>query len=469
MAFSGQWKIDTEMMDKLLCIGTSFDIIRRDFCVADRSATLYFIDGFAKDEVLEMVMEFLISAEPKKIKKAKTAKELADGLVPYIESAVVTEEKKAVSDVLSGALIVLLDGFAEAIQIDARTYPTRSAEEPEDDKVLRGSHDGFVETLIFNTALIRRRIRDPALTMEMYSVGSISKTDVVLCYSKDKVDPDVLKQIREKMKGLKIKALTMGQESLAEVLIESKWYNPFPKVRYTERPDAAAASVLEGSIVLITDTSPSAMVIPCSIFDFFQETNDYYFPPFTATYIKLARIFIFFATIFVTPVWLLLLKNPNWIPEWLSFIQVKEPNSVPIVFQLLLLELAIDVLRLATLNTPSSLGNSLSIIGGLILGDFAVQARWFVPEAILYMAFVAIANFTQPSYELGYAFKFMRMEILVLTAVLGVWGFAAGVLMMMLCLATNKTIIGKSYLYPLIPFNGRVLSRLVFVRKRLKE
>ena len=259
----------------------------------------------------------------------------------------------------------------------------------------------------------------------------------------------------------------MGHESLAEVLIKKRWYNPFPKIRYTERPDTAAAQLMEGSVLVICDTSPQVMILPTSIFDFMQETNDFYFPPLTGTYIRLVRHAVFWLTLFLTPTWYLLIRHPTLVPEWLSFIIPTEAGRIPIIAQLFLVEFMIDGLRMASLNTPSMLSNSLSVVGGLILGDFAVQIGWLIPEVILYMAFVAIANFTQRSYELGYAFKFMRMGLLLLTAILGYRGFVVGVVGIGILLLTNVTVTGKRrYLYPLIPFDGKALKSLFFrVRK----
>ena len=210
------------------------------------------------------------------------------------------------------------------------------------------------------------------------------------------------------------------------------------------------------------------MILPTSIFDFVQDTNDYYFPPLIGTYLRTVRMLVFLLTLILTPTWYLLMINPQWIPSWLEFIQIEEPNQVPILAQLLLIEFIIDGLKLASLNTPSVLSNSFSVVGALILGDFAVQAKWFVPEVVLFMAFVAIANFTQPSFELGYAFKLFRVVILVLTALFNIWGYIAGLLLMLLILICSKTISGRGYLYPLLPFNAQALSRLL-VRRRINN
>lgn len=459
---------NTADLDAALRIEESFDIIGRNLYIAGRRAKLYFIDGFAKDDIMEKIMEFIMGLEQGALEGVQDAGQFADRFVTYVETDVVNDTQKIVTGVLSGTIALLVEGYGDAIMIDARTYPSRGVEEPEDDRVLRGSRDGFVETLVHNTALIRRRIRDPALTMEILQIGAKSKTDVVVCYMENTVDKKLLDKMLKKLKSIEINTLTMSQESLAECLVRSQWFNPFPKVRYTERPDAATACVIEGSILLLVDNSPSVMILPTSLFDFVQDTNDYYFPPVVGTYLRLVRIAVFFLTMFLTPVWYLLIQNPGWVPDWLTFIQVSEPNGVPIIAQLLLIEFVIDGLKLASLNTPSVLSNSFSVVGALILGDFAVQARWFVPEVVLYMAFVAIATFTSPSFELGYAMKLFRVVLLILTALFGVWGFAGGVVLLLLTVAFTKTAAGKSYLYPLIPFNGRALLRM-FVRRPINR
>ncbi len=465
--FSGDFGRDAKRMEELLRIRESFDVIGRAVTVGGQRARLYFVDGFVKDSVMEKVMEVFLSLDS--LSDAPDAKAFCERHVPYMEADTAGTFDAVITGVLSGTPALLIEGYREAVLIDARTYPARGVEEPGDDKVLRGSHDGFVETLVSNTALIRRRIRDARLTMEYLSAGEKSRTDIVLCYMSGTADEHLIARIRKKISSVSAEALTMNQESLAESLTRPQWYNPFPKVRYTERPDAAAASVLEGSVLVLVDNSPSVMVLPTSVFDFVQDANDFYFPPLVGTYLRLVRMLIFLLTLLLTPTWYLLITHPDLLPPSLSFLQVQEPNGVPILAQLLIVEFVIDGLKLASLNTPSVLSNSFSVVGALILGDFAVQARWFVPEVVLYMAFVAIANFTQPSFELGYAFKLFRMVILVLTALFGVWGYAGGLLLMLAIAMSTRTISGRPYLYPLLPLHPRALLRLLIRMPISKE
>ena len=481
--FTNSYTENIALLDGIFRPSANFDLIKKPLKIGKDEMTLYYIDGFIKDTVMmKLMMSFLtldgmtVPTEDGKGSLGHVAEEphtaaairFCARALPYVETDVTDSVELAVQMVLSGAAVMLGSPFgSSAVIIDARTYPARDTTEPEGDKVMRGARDGFVETLIFNTALIRRRIRNPALTMHYLSVGSSSKTDIVICYMEDRADKDLVERVKTKLSSVKTDALTMGHESLAEVLIKRRWYNPFPKIRYTERPDTAAAQLMEGSVLVICDTSPQVMILPTSIFDFMQETNDFYFPPLTGTYIRLVRHAVFWLTLFLTPTWYLLITHPEFVPGWLSFVLPTEVGRIPIVAQLLLVEFMIDGLRMASLNTPSMLSNSLSVVGGLILGDFAVNIGWLIPEVILYMAFVAIANFTQRSYELGYAFKFMRMGLLILTALAGIWGYGAGLVLIVVLLLTNVTVTGmRHYLYPLIPFDGKALKSLFFrVRK----
>ena len=261
--------------------------------------------------------------------------------------------------------------------------------------------------------------------------------------------------------------MALGYQSISESLIRRGWYNPFPKIRTTERPDTAAAQVMEGSVLVICDTSPQVMILPTSIFDYLQQADDYYFPPLTGSYMRLIRTAILLLSLVVTPLWYLCIEYGQSLPDSLLFLLPNEPGALPIFLQLILVEVAIDGLKIASMNTPDMLSNSLSVVGALILGDFAVEVGWLCADVILYMAFVAIANFAQQNYELGYAIKFMRMITLILTALFGVWGFASGIALFVLAVATNVTVTGRlHYLYPLIPFNGRAMKNLVIRTKK---
>ena len=441
---SASFEENIRYMNEILPVKESFDIIRREMEIGGKASVFYYIDGFIKDEAMLKIMDSFLSVSEKDM--PGDAEVFIQKNVPYVEVDILEDFDQVIRNVLSGPAVLFIDGYKECIAIDCRTYPARSVDEPDKDRSLRGSRDGFVETIVFNTALMRRRIRDPHLVMEMTEAGQTSRTDIALCYMQDRVDPELLKNLKNRIESLQIDDLRMNQQSLAEALFKRKWFNPFPKFKFTERPDTAAACLLEGKVVILVDNSPSAMILPTSILDMIEEANDYYFPTVTAVYLKVTRGLITIATVFFTPLYLLFMQNQDWLPKAFEFVAVRDTVNIPLIFQFLLLELSIDGLRLAAMNTPTMLSTTLRVIAGIIMGEVSVKTGWFNSEVMLYMAFVAVANYTQPNFELGYALKFMRLLLLVLTAVFDLYGFIIGCILVLCFLIFNKTLSGRSYL-----------------------
>lgn len=452
-----------DSINRELRVEESFDLIYRTVSIGEKKGCLYFIDGFVKDEIMQKLQDYFatITNEQMPSNEHDFLKTL-----PYVEVDMTDDMETFKTNVLSGVTALVIEGYKRAILIDCRTYPARNVDEPDKDKVLRGSRDGFVETIVMNAALIRRRIRNENLTIKMFNAGSISKTDIAVCYMNDRVDRKRLKTVTDKINQINVEALTMNQESLAECLYKRKWINPFPKFKYSERPDTTASAILDGNIVILVDNSPASMIIPTTFFDVIEEADDYYFPPITATYLRLSRLIITLASLLVTPMYLFLMQNEHLIPQWLDFVKITDDINVPIFLQLLILEIAIDGLKLAAVNTPNMLNTPLSIIAGIILGESAVKSGWFNDSTMLYMAFVAFGNFTHGSFELGYAWKLFRIMLLVLIYLFNGTGFIAGLIIIVICLFSNKTVTGDSYMYPIIPFDGRRLVEILFRKKK---
>ncbi len=464
--FTNSFEKNKEMLVRELRCDECFDIIERNIVIADKKAVIFYINGLVKDEVMEKIMEFFYRDVKKQ--HLKDARTFAQHCVPYVEINFHKDEKDVIKTVLSGLPCLIAEGFTECLSFDMRTYPQRSTSEPDDDKVLRGSKDGFVETVIFNCALIRRRIRDTNFITKAMTVGRESKTDVIVCYMDNRVDKTLLNSLLKRIKNLDVSALSMNQQSLIEALYPKRWLNPFPKVKYTERPDVAAAVALKGNIVILVDNSPSALLIPTSIFDVLEEADDYYFPPIIGTYIRIARYLIVIVSILLTPLWILAIQNPENVPKFFKFVLPTASANIPPYWQLILIEIGIDGLRLATLHTPTSLTSTIGIIGAIAFSQFAIDSGWFTIECTFYMAFVTIANYSQPNYELGYSIKFIRVMLLTLSHFLNYLGFVLGLVFIFVLLLTNKTISGKSYLYPLIPFKPKELMKKV-TRIRIKK
>lgn len=431
-------------MEQVLPVKQSYDMLRRDMEIGGRQAVFYFINGFTKDDAMTKLMEDL--AKIKKEDMPTVGTQFSRKWIPYAEINITDEFDTVFRNILSGVTILFIECYSVCFLVDCRAYPSRSIDEPSKDKSIRGSRDGFVETIVSNTALIRRRIRDPHLIIEITEAGQLTRTDIAVCYIEGRVNQKMLNQLKNKIQNLDIEDLRMNQQSLAKALYGKRWIDPFPKFKYTERPDTAAACLLEGKIVIFVDNSPSAMILPTSIFDMIEEANDYYFPPITAGYLKISRALITIATIFLTPVYLLFMQNQQWVPEMFVFSIVHEVINIPLILQYIILEVAIDGMRLAALNTPNVLSTPLSVIAGLVMGEFAVSSGWFNSEVMLGMAVVAVANYTQSNFELGYALKFMRLLLLVLTAVFNVVGFVVGCIVVFGAIVFNKTLTGRNYM-----------------------
>ena len=256
---------NTKYMNRALPVKKSFDIIERTLIIGGQNSAFYFIDGFTKDEIMLKLMDSFLNISADDMPEDATS--FSTSCIPYVEVDILGDFDSIFKNLLSGVTCLFIDGYEAAIAIDCRTYPSRSIEEPDKDKSLRGSRDGFVETIVFNTALMRRRIRDPHLIMEMYEAGTSTRPDVALCYMSDRVDRELLTTIQNKLEESKSQDLKMSQQSLAEALFQRKWYNPFPKYKFTERPDTACACLMEGKVIILTDTSPSALILTTSIFD----------------------------------------------------------------------------------------------------------------------------------------------------------------------------------------------------------
>ena len=427
----------------------SFDIIKRPLKIGGRRAALYFIDGFIKDEVYEKILEFLYKQTPEEIAGIDDMSRFAENKLPYVETDAAYTAREVVTAVLSGPSVLIIEGIRGALLVDTRTYPMRGVEEPQKDRSLRGPRDGFVETLVMNTAMLRRRIRDSRLRMEYMQIGRETKLDISIAYIDGKADKRVLEILRQRLTEIQAGGISMTQEALAESLQKNAFFNPFPKFKFTERPDYASACVLDGRIALIADNSPAVMIIPISFSDFFRETDDYYFLPVVASYIRIIRMLVALLNVVITPLYLLIVKNPAAVPDWLGVLIPEKAGEVPMLAQLLILEFAVDGLRLASLNTPDALSNSLGVVGGLLLSEFAVKAGWFSGEAILITAFTAIAGFSLPSF----AMKLERLLLLILSGIFGLWGFIGGLVFIIICMLSVKTLSGRNYLYPIVPFN----------------
>lgn len=453
-------KENIKQIKQQLPVDKSFDIVGRDIDIGDKSGYILFVDGFAKDEAMIHVMKALqaVTADG-----SNSALELMLKDIPYIEAQTEPDLSKAIDGVLSGQVALFVDGEERAIMIDARQYPSRDPSESHIEKVTRGSRDDLVETLVFNTALIRRRLRDKGLTFEITNVGEMSKTDVAIGYIESQVDKNLLKKIRKRINDIDVHALTLGEHSLEEVLVKRRWYNPMPQFRISERPDTLAAHLAEGHIVILVDTSPTALIIPSTFFYFTQYVEDYYKAPIVGNITRFLRILAIFVAVFLLPLYMLMVNYPDQTPQLFRVLIPTDQSETNVFMQVIILELGLEFLMLSSLHTPTDTESAFSIIGGLILGDFAVSMGLLLPDSIFYTVGATIATNCIPTPELGDATKVFRWFLTLCTGFFGIWGFGASTLIMILIIASTKTVDGKhKYFWPLIPFDGGALKHMLF-------
>lgn len=437
---------------------TTFDLVIRRLKVAHRQAALVFFDGFVNDQATIHIMRSLQSTANLGCTQGALEQLLRDQ-IPFFETSIADNLEDAIDELLCGPMLLLIDGVKDIAVLDVRQYVTRGSEEPTLEKVTRGSRDGFVETALFNVNLIRRRIRDPNLCFEALKVGRRSKTDVIIGYIRDIADPSLVQEVKSRIEAIDRDAIPMGGKNLEEYILGTV-FNPIPVTRYTERPDVAAAHLLEGHITIIVDTTPFVLLVPVTVWHFTQHAEEYFQNPPVGTYLRWVRTLGILGSLILLPLWYQLAVSAN-LPDWIAFIGPNEPGRLALWFQLLLLELGLDLIRMALIHTPDSLATSLGLVGAIILGDLAVTVGLFTGEAILYVAIVAICSFATPSIEFGNAIRLFRYVLFFGAVIAGWWGLGATFIGVLLVFGLTKSF-GIPYLWPLIPFDGPALLRVIF-------
>lgn len=445
---------------------TSFDVVVREMTFGERRTALFFMNGLAKDTLLTEVLKRLTYLQADDL----SAHAVHSFLDLYVPAAQVKQQKdwnKMLTGVLAGETALFIDKETAALMIDAKNFPSRGPEEPTLERVVRGSRDGFNETLMVNISLVRRRLRDPQLRYELVQVGARTKSDVCIAYIDDLVDKELLKSIKDKISMVKVDGLPLADKQLEEATVKRGW-NPYPLVRYSERPDVVASHLLEGHVAVFVDTSPSVMILPTTFFDLVQHAEENRQTPFIGTYLRWVRFLGIFASLFLLPLWLLFVMHPELKPQALEFLGPEKTGKLPLIVQFLLVEIGVDLLRMASVHTPSSLATAMSLVAAILIGDIAVQTGLFVNEVILYMAIAAIGMFATPSYELGLANRIVRLLLIVMVAVFQVPGFVIATTAVLVTLCMERSF-NRPYMWPFIPFDLNALWNIIIRQPILKN
>ncbi|MFZ3588568.1 spore germination protein [Bacillus sp. DJP31] len=430
--------------------GTSFDVGIRKFKILKTNVYLLFTNGLCDTQFITTILREVVNLNEKEEAKGN-AIEIIQNRINHQQVSTVRNLDEVVDQVLSGLVVFLIEGEEKGIAVDVRSYPGRSPQEPDTEKVIRGSRDGFTENIIVNTALIRRRIRDERLRHEIMQVGERSKTDICIAYLEDVADPGLVEKIKKELKAIETDGLTMADKTIEEYIVK-QGFNPYPLVRYTERPDVAASHLLEGHVLILVDTSPSVIITPTTMFHHVQHAEEYRQAPAVGTFVRWVRFLGIAASLFLLPIWFLFVLEPHLLPEALSFIGPSEETNIPVVLQIFLADIGIEFLRMAAIHTPTPLSTAMGLIAAALIGQIAIDVGLFVPEVILYVAVSSIGTFATPSYELSIANKMARLLILILVAIFHVPGLIVGSTLYILFLASIKSL-NTPYLWPFIPFD----------------
>lgn len=443
---------NVEYLIKELRIGKNFDVIHRPLEYGGLKFAMFLIDGFAAANILLLIMKEIEKRKPEDFGDQPIDR-LFKSFIPHVEVNTTEDLEEAIAQILAGQTAVVVEGGKQVILIDSREYPIRSPQEPDIERVVRGPRDGFVETIVFNLALIRRRVRDRSLVMEYVQVGKRSKTDIALVYIDSIVDMDHVKMLRDQLEKISIDGVAMGEKTIEEFVF-GRNYNPYPLVRYTERADTSAVHLMEGHVLIVVDGSPSVMICPSTFWHHLQHAEEYRQKPLIGVFLRWARYVAVLASLFLLPLWYTYATNEQLLSERWKFIGVKDHGEIGLIWQFLIAEVGIEILRMAAIHTPNALATALGIVSAIIIGDVAVQVGIFTHEVVLYVAVAAIGNFATPSYELGLANRLVRIFFLIMVALFKVPGLVIGITLWIILLAATKSM-NTPFLYPFIPFHPR--------------
>ena len=461
MPLSVRLEENIQYLESRLPIGASFDLMTRNLYLGETPAFFLGVNGFCKTDILQQIFADLQNPLYMANGTVDDIARYLNSKIGYAQASLADSWDEILRNVLSGPASLFIDGFAQAILIDVRTYPARGIAEPDLERVTRGARDGFVETLLFNANLIRRRIRSPRLTFRLCSVGTDSKTDVALAYVDDLADAGLVKQAAESLARLQVSSLTMGAKSLEELLVKKRWYNPLPSMHLTERPDVACSYLMEGHVLIIVDNSPTVLILPSTLFQFTQSPDDYYSSPLVGSYFRLARFACILVSLLMMPLYLLLTSRYPDVSARYHLADSADAGPVTLFVYVLAVEFILDLFKYSTAHSTSRFSGSLSIVGGLIIGDIAVELNWASMEVLFYAAVTLLATLSLASTEFADGLRLYRLFLIMITGLAGLWGFLAGLALVTLSVLTTPTYGGYSYLWPLFPFNWQALKTLL--------
>jgi len=443
------------------------DIVYKEFVVGEEQKlrfTLVYVDGMSDRNLLNLAVLESLMIDARKV--APDAPEIIDklyelvryGNIPASELKESEDLDEAILDILIGDAVLFIDGTATLITIGAKGWPLRSVSEPNTESVLRGPRDGFVETFRMNTALVRRRIRDPRLKLKQMRIGRRSKTDVGVFYIEDIARKELVDEVFRRLESIEIDAIL--DSGYIEQLIEDNPYSPFPQIAITERPDHVASELYEGRVVILVDNTPFALIVPATLNSMYQSPEDYYDRWVIATVLRFIRLAASFIAMLLPGLYIAFTSyNPGIIPTKLvlSISASRQGVPFPAVVEAFIMEMTLELLREAGIRLPAPIGNTIGIVGGLVIGQAAVQAGIVSPIMVIVVAVTAIASFANPSYNLSIGFRLMRFGLMIAAGTLGLYGLTLGFILIITHLARLKSF-NVPYLMPYVAMKPEELK-----------
>ena len=365
-----------------------------------------------------------------------------------VDVAEVITMNALIENVLSGDTVILVDGYDKAIKVSIRGMPNRGVPTSENEVAIRGSKESFSEAFYINRVLLRRRIKDTNFKIKQLKIGIRSHTDIAICYLEDVAKPEILGEIEKRLKEYVIDGIF--DSGMLEQLTERNVYSPFPEFQTTERPDKAASAILEGRVVVLVDNSPLALLLPTTLNSFFQASDDSYSRWEVATFTRILRYFGAFLSIALPGLYIAVINyNAEVLTSAmaLSFAAARDGVPFSVLFEVIMMEVSFQMLLEAGIRLPGPMGSTLGIVGGLIIGDAAVNANLVSPIVVIVIALTAISAFTVPNEPFASAFRIVRYLIIILSAFLGLYGFILGIMLLLNHLGGLRSF-GMPYLVP---------------------
>ncbi|MBQ3105308.1 MAG: spore germination protein [Lachnospiraceae bacterium] len=450
------------ILNQRLPLSDSFDFITREISLGETDCFFIGVNGMCDIVTLQRVLSDLQDPEFIGSPGIRDLPAFVKDKFSYVQVSMTDSFDTICHNVLCGPCVLLFEGFDRALLVDVRKYPSRSIQTPETERVLRGARDGFVETLLTNTNLLRRRLRIPGLTFALHTVGTNSRTDVAVAYIRDNCDRQLLSHLNRKLDSLQASELTMGIQSLKELLLKKSFLHPMPAFFLTERPDVACSYLTEGHILVFVDNSPFAMVVPCTVFQFTQSPEDYYKAPLIGTYQRLVRFLCLLGSLLIMPLFLYLSLHPGLLPAGFESLIPQGISPLAVFIYVLFVEFGLDVFKYASAHAAGNYSGAFAIVGGLIIGDMATQLQWASPEVIFYGAATLLASLGISSIELADAIKLYRFFLILITGFFPDFGLLWGLILILLSVLTTPVFYRKSYFWPLFPFCLKGLKTLLF-------